>query len=133
MAKRDHTDAPWGMPVSVEEINAKCGIVGLVSVAPDGLTIWWGVSGEIWFATRARRGEPFGAIQSLGGPVNTGFYEGHPKISHDWPNRGAVLLFVRVSKGPRTTDVYQATWNPSPAELSLDANESAAKDRQLDR
>jgi hypothetical protein len=110
--------ASWGDPQPVEEINTRqqetwpC-------ISADGLVVFLcRFSGDILWAERGSREEAFGPVRLLGPPVNSedGLWEGHFRVTADWPKPGSLAYFMRGS-GRASFDIYQATWRPAPAAL----------------
>ena len=93
------------------------------SLSCDGLTIFlqrYAPGGDIWWARRESTSEPFSVPSKLGPLVNTGFFDGHPSISPDWPAPGSKLYFARCIDQGCDLDIYEATWVPDCNDNGID-------------
>ena len=112
------TSASFDAPSNVSSVNTGANEVGS-DISSDGLTLFWnsnrlGGSGgqDIYMATRADIGDPFGPAVNLTG-INSVADDIHPSISSDglslyftsigWGGEGAFDLFVSTRPNPTST------------------------------
>ncbi len=121
------------IPGTSTELNTQF-LDGCPIQAPDGLSLYMasnrpgGVGGlDIWVATRAHRGDPWGAPVNLGAPVNSPQDDFCPS-----PTRGPRFFFVSTRPGGcGDADVYvtrlrDGQWD-APANLGCHVNSPAAE------
>jgi Tol biopolymer transport system component len=96
----------WGTPVNAESILGTSSELnttaneGYPILSPDGLSLYivsdrpGNGSGDIWVASRASKDDPWGTVDNLGLPVNSGANEHSPK-----PVPGHGLFFVSSRPG----------------------------------
>jgi hypothetical protein len=120
VAKRDTTDAPWGVPVSLGPVvnNWPCQVDPRIS--SDGLLLlfsdWWMCSprpggfgaNDMWRTKRQTKDSDWGAPVNLGQPVNSEFYDYCGMISAD----GSMLYFSGNPAGAADDDLWQASVIP---------------------
>lgn len=114
-SKRTALGAPWSEPRPLEGGVNTPETEGWPCLSPDGEVLFFPrFSGEILWAEREDGKERFGPARLLGPPVNseTGLWEGHFRVSWDWPKPGALAYFFRGS-GAGDTEIYQTVWRPA--------------------
>lgn len=79
---------------------------------------------DLWVTSRDATSDPFGEPVnlnnfSLGSEINTNLGETLAYVSRDWPAHGSKMYFVRGTGDG--TDIYEATWVPEPASVTLAA------------
>lgn len=108
VAQRAARGQPWTQLSIVAEVSDPTASDGQLWASPDGETLYItsdraGSAGiDIWFATRANRGEPFGAPQPVDA-LNTSGEDTDPALTTDQ----RTIYFVRVIG--TDSDIYRAT------------------------
>ena len=100
--QRASLGSPWGTPVPRTELD-----IGTSEESPrfslDDKTIYYGVAGNIYTATRAAEGDAFGT-PALVTAINTGFYQKWLAVCDN-----GVAMVARQATSTSDTDLYEGT------------------------
>jgi len=114
IATRPDRYSSFGNIRNLSELNT-AGFDSRPFLSPDALSIYWGLGGQIFEATRSSLSDLFGNVQHLSALDMPGRYDDHPAISSD----GTALYFVSGLSGNTNTDIYVSYLVPEPATLLL--------------
>ena len=108
MATRPSTDDPFGDLIPLDEINSSYSD-NCAYIMPDGLTLYFnsdrgGVNHDIYKATRASTGEPFGNVELV--PVSTDTYrEQQPYVTAD-----EETIYFLSDRGVEGHGIWVSNW-----------------------
>lgn len=120
VATRTAIDEPWGMPVSIMDLNMPAAHQANPGISPDGLTVWFARETpigsppfkNIYVSTRTDR-TPSWSPPTQVSELNSASYDSSPAVAAD----GAVMI-ISSNRGPNRFDLYAAqaatptTWMP---------------------